>query len=71
MNNKGKGSGLVLILILIVALIVAFLFMKQSGSLGIGRSPEQNQAPVQQAQDAVNQINEQQEKAMGALEGIE
>ena len=71
MNNKGKGSGLALILILIVALIVAFLFMKQSGSFGIGRSPEQNSAPVQQAQEAANQINEKQEKAREVLEGFE
>ncbi len=71
MNNKGKGYGLALILILIVALIVAFLFIKQSGSLGIVKLPEQNPAPVQQAQVAVNQINEQQEKAVGALEGFE
>ena len=60
-----------LLLPLLVALIVAFLFMKQSCSFGIGRSPEENPAPVQQAQDAVNQINEQQEKAMEAVEGFE
>ena len=71
MNDKGKGSGLALILILIVALIVAFFFMKQSGSLGIGKPSEQNSAPVKQAQDAVNQINDQQKKAMEALEGFE
>jgi hypothetical protein len=70
MNNKGKSSGLALTLILIVALIVAFFFMKQSGSLGIGKPSEQNSAPVQQAQDVVNQINEQQEKALEALEGF-
>lgn len=45
--------------------------MKQSRSTGIGKTPEQNTAPVQQAQDAVNKINEQQEKAMEALEGFE
>ena len=36
MNNKGRGSGLSLIIILIVALLVAWLAVKNIGSLGIG-----------------------------------
>ena len=49
--------------------------MTQMGALGFGKKQEtqieQTHDPVQQAQDTVNQINEQQEKAMEVLEGFE
>ena len=59
---KRKGSGLLLIIILIVALLVAILVVKQMGGLGYGDTTEQDKTHqeqlVQQAQDAVNLINE-------------
>ena len=64
MNNKGKGSGLALIIILVVAIIVAYLAVAQMGSLGIGKKQETQQAPVQQAQDIVDQINQRQQDAV-------
>ena len=57
MNDKGKGSGMALILILIVALIVAWLAVKQMGSLGKGAEVQQDDA-VEQAQEVVDQINQ-------------
>lgn len=65
MNNKGKGSSLILIIILIVALIIAFLVVNQMGSLGVGNTTqiETQQNPVDQAQNAVDAINERMMKA--------
>ena len=60
MNNRGKASGLALALLLIVALIVAFLVMKQMGSLNVGGgnpTASQGQSAVQEARELVNQIN--------------
>ena len=60
MNNRGKGSSLTLIFILIVALLNALLAVKQFSSLNTSDTaqPEAQQEPVQQAQDAVNALNE-------------
>ena len=60
MNSNGRGSGLLLIIILLVALLIAFLVVKQMGSFGIGKTDslqEPQQDPVQQAQNAVDAIN--------------
>ena len=62
MNNKGKGSGLALILILIVALIVAFLVVKNLSSLN-SNTTQQEQDYIQQAQDAVDTINQKIQEA--------
>lgn len=64
MNNKGKGSGLALLLILIVALLIAFLVVRNMGSRGVGgdSSPQQDNY-VQQAQDAVDALNQAQQQA--------
>jgi len=58
MNNKGLGSGVAIIIILIVALLVAFLAMRNMGSFGFGNKPSQLENVVEQAQDAVNAIND-------------
>ena len=64
MNNKGKGSGLVLVIILVVALIIAFLVMKNLGSMGPGKeTTAQQENYVQQAQSVVDQINQAQQQA--------
>lgn len=50
-----------LIIILIVALIVAYLVVTQMGSLGVGGTTQQERTQenaVEQAQDAVDAINE-------------
>ena len=61
-SNKGKGSGLMLIIILIVAVIVAYLVVTQMGGLGVGKQETQQEQTqenvVEQAQDAVDAINE-------------
>ena len=71
MNNKGRTSALIMILLLIVALIVAYLAVTQMGSPGNTTPKETSQAPVEAAKEAVNAINEQQQKAMDAIEGLE
>lgn len=60
LNNKGKGAGLALIIILIVALLVAFLAVRQFSPLGMDSSgnSEAQQSPVEQAQSAVDAIND-------------
>lgn len=59
MNNNGKGTGLTLLIILIIALLIAFLSVKNMGPLDIGGStPQQNEDYIQQAQDAVDALNE-------------
>ena len=64
MNNKGRGTGFALLLILIVALFIAFLVVRNIGGLGIGsNSLPQEDNYVQQAQDAVDAINEWQQQA--------
>ena len=45
MNNKGIGSGIAIIIILIVALLIAFLAMKNMGSLGFGSRTDQERVP--------------------------
>lgn len=64
MNKKGKGSWLVLVIILVVALMIAFLVMKNMGSLrpGNGDSAQQENY-IQQAQSVVDQINQAQQQA--------
>ena len=59
MNNKGIGSGIAIIIILIVALLIAFLAMKNMGGFGFGskRGQIQQENMVEQAQDAVDAIN--------------
>ena len=60
MNSNGRGSGLVLIILLLVALLIAFLVIKQMGNFGFGKDDslqEPQQDPVQQAQNAVDAIN--------------
>ena len=64
MNSKGKGSGLALVIILVVALMVAFLVMKNMGSMGPGKETAvQQENYVQQAQSVVDQINQAQQQA--------
>ena len=58
MNNNGKGTGLTLLIILIIALLIAFLVVKNMGIFGIGGSTPQQENYVQQAQDAVNALND-------------
>ena len=60
MNSKGKGSGLMLIIILVVALLIGYLAMTQMDSLGFGKTslPQQTQQnAIEQAQNAVDAIN--------------
>lgn len=61
-NNSDRGTGLTLILILIVALIVAYLAVSQF------KKPRNSTAQpgtdfVQQAQDAVDALNDQMKRA--------
>ena len=64
MNNKGKGSGLALVIILVVALMIAFLVMKNLGSMGPGKeTATQQESYIQQAQSVVDQINQAQQQA--------
>lgn len=65
MNNNGKGTGLTLLIILIIALLIAFLGVKNMGLLGIGRSTPQQESYVQQAQDAVDALNDRMEEMAG------
>ncbi len=69
MNHQGKSSGLALIAILIVALIIAYLAAQQFSSLGMAKpSPESSRTPpIEQAQDAVRQINAASQKTLEAL----
>ena len=64
MNNRGKGSGIALVIILVVALMIAFLVMKNLGSMGPGKETAvQQENYVQQAQSVVDQINQAQQQA--------
>ncbi len=65
MKSRGKESGLALVIILVVAMIVAFLMMKNLGSMGPGKetAAQQEQNYVQQAQSVVDQINQAQQQA--------
>ena len=67
-DRKGKGSGLVIVLILLVALLIVFLAVKQMQSAGFGDSPGEamQSDPVEQAQDAVDVINDRMQQA-GAM----
>ena len=66
MTNKGFGSGLALIFILVVALLVVFLMMKNMGSFGNREnSPTQKETYVEQAQNAVDQLNQMQQSVAG------
>ena len=64
-SNKGKGSGLMLIIILVVAVIIAYLVVTQMGGLGVGKKETQQtqKKVVEQAQDAVDAINERMQQA--------
>lgn len=68
MNNKGIGSGLAIIIILIVALLIAFLTMKNMGSLGFGSRTDQPENVVVQAQNAVDAINDHIQQQYSAIE---
>lgn len=61
-NNAGRAAGLTLVLLLIVALIVAYLAVMQFTS--IRKQPATDL--VQQAQDAVDAINQAQQQARQA-----
>lgn len=64
-NITGRGSGLTLVIILIIALLIAFLGVKNMGPLGIGGSSPQQESYVQQAQDAVDALNDRMEEMAG------
>ena len=69
-NNKGRGSGLALLLILIVALLVAWLMVKQMGSLGMGGTTDPTQEVyVEDAQDAVDDLNDRMKQDFDSIEG--
>ena len=67
MNNKGKGSGLVLIILLLVTLLIGYLAMTQMEGLGFGTTNTQKeqtqQNAIEQAQSAVDAINDRLEQA--------
>ena len=65
MKSRGKVPGLALVVILVAALMIAFLVMKNLGSLrpGNGYSAQQENY-VQQAQSVVDQINHAQQQAV-------
>ena len=62
-DHSGRSTGLTLLLILIITLLIAFLVVKNTGNLGIGSSTPQQEDYIQQAQDAVNAINQAQQQA--------
>ena len=68
MNNKGIGSGIAIIIILIVALLIAFLAMKNMGSFGFESKTGQPENVVEQAQDAVDAINDRIQQQHSAVE---
>ncbi len=66
MNNKGIGSPLFLLILLCVAVLIAYLAVSNMGSLGFGKQSAQQENvtnPIEQTQDAVNQLNERMEQA--------
>ena len=67
MNNKEKGSGLVLIILLLVALLIGYHAMTQMDGLGFGTTNTQTeqtqQNAIEQAQSAVDAINDRLEQA--------
>lgn len=66
MNNKGKGSGLALIIILIIVVIIAWLFMRRMGdSRSVEQNKKQQEEIVNQAQQAVDALNQKMEESMG------
>ena len=70
-NNKGFSSGLRLVVILLVIVIVALLFTAQMGAFGMGKTgdgPAQTPDPVEQAQEAVDAVNERIEQYAGMAE---
>ena len=70
-NNKGFSSGLMLVVILLVIVIVAPLFTAQMGAFGMGKTgdgPAQTPDPVEQAQEAVDAVNERIEQYAGMAE---
>ena len=69
MNSKGKGTGLALVIIMLAALLAAYLAVTQIGGLGFGnKSAEQQQNPVQQAQNVVDLINQSQQDALISID---
>ena len=69
-NDRGRSTGLMLVVILLVIVIVALLFVAQMGAFGIGKTPEAAQTPdpVEQAQEAVDAINERIEQQFAGME---
>lgn len=59
-SGRGKGFGLVLVMLLLAALVVVFLTLKQMTSLGFGGGAGESpwNDPVEQAQEAVDAVNE-------------
>ena len=58
-----RSSGVLVIVLLLAALLVALLMLSQADSLGLGGTRRQDTGaqtadPVQQAQQAVNAIND-------------
>jgi predicted metalloprotease len=73
MDNGGRGSGMALLLLLIVALIVAWLAVVNMKNLGVGGSGpqeqiEQNDNTVDEAQNAVDALNEHTQKVVDAAD---
>ena len=62
LDNKGRSSGLVFIILLLAIVIVALLVVSQMGGLGMGKASDpaepQGEAAVEQAQEAVDAVNE-------------
>ena len=70
-NNKGFSSGLMLVVILLVIVIVALLFTAQMGAFGMGKTgdgPAQTPDPVEQAQEAVDAVNDHLQQQYGSME---
>ena len=70
-DRNGKSSGLVILLLLIAALLIVFLAVKQMQSVGFEDGPgdaAQSDA-VEQAQNAVNAINEHMGANGGGVNG--
>jgi hypothetical protein len=71
LNDRGRSSGLMLVVILLVIVIVALLFTAQMGAFGMGKTgdgPAQTPDPVEQAQEAVDAVNERIEQYAGMAE---
>ncbi len=70
LDNKGRSSGLIFIILLLAIVIVALLIVSQMGGLGMGKASDpagpQGEAAVEQAQEAVDAINERIQQQYGS-----